>query len=394
MRNDKLAILAIFLLAVAVTVVLQCLPDGDGKADQAGPKPPAKPSDAGEFRGFSMQFHNSSASVPYETFVDEIARTGANTLCLVVSAYQEHGESTSIFVEGRRTPGDERIVALIQRARGHGLRNVFMPIVLLENPREGEWRGKISPTNWNDWWEDYTNYVLHYARLAERAAVDVFMIGSELVSTETPDQTHRWRKLIRSVRQVYKGRLSYSANWDHYDVIEWWDDLDIIGMTSYYDLSAGMKKPTLQSLLAAWKPIKQKVLKWQATVNRPLLFTEVGWPNQSTCAEFPWDYYRATDDPDPQLQADCFKAFFQTWFKEKPVAGYLVWEWRNHPGQTGGPAETGYFPEGKPAMDTIRKYFALPSPWGKPPPPTRAATQTAPATQATRPAPSDPRDED
>ena len=390
MRNGKLAILAIFLLAVGVTVVLQCLPNDDGKAQQAGPRPPVKPSDAGEFRGFSLQFHSSAASVSYETFVDQIAQTGANTICLVVSAYQEHGGSNSIFVEARRTPPDERIVSLIKRARGHGLRSVFMPIVLLENPREGEWRGKIEPANWDDWWEDYTSYVLHYARLAQRAGVDVFMIGSELVSTEIPKYTSRWRKLIRTVRSVYQGRLSYSANWDHYDVIEWWDDLDIIGMTSYYDLAAGKKKPTLESILAAWKPIKQKVLKWQATVNRPLLFTEVGWPNQSTCAEFPWDYYRATDDPDPRLQDDCFKAFFQTWFKEKTVAGYLVWEWRNYDRQVGGPKDTGYFPEGKPAMDTIRKYFALPSPWGRPTT-TRAAAQTAPTTQAapptTRPSP-------
>ena len=109
-----------------------------------------------------------------------------------------------------------------------------MPIVLLENPREGEWRGKIAPTNWADWWEDYENYLMHYAWLAESAEAEVFMVGSELVSTET--DTDHWKDLIARVRKAYHGRLGYSANWDHYKQVGFWDVLDLVGMTTYHDL--------------------------------------------------------------------------------------------------------------------------------------------------------------
>ena len=63
-------------------------------------------------------------------------------------------------------------------------------------------------------------------------------------STWILNKTRRWRSLIRKTRKAYKGRLSYSANWDHYKDIEWWRDLDLIGMTVYYDL-VGEKKPKI-----------------------------------------------------------------------------------------------------------------------------------------------------
>lgn len=357
-RLDRLIILGMFLLIAVAVVGFQMLRSEPVRVDLAGTTP-AKPSKVGEFRGIALQLHNPSPDHPYEQYIGQIAETGANTICLVVTAYQENCSSTSLFIEGRKSPSKQRLLELIALCRKRSMRVVLMPIVLLENPREGEWRGKIEPGNWDNWWEDYTNYIIHYAQIAEQADVDVLIIGSELVSTES--QTDRWRNLIRLVRGVYAGRLCYSANWDHYRVIQFWSDLDIIGMTSYYDLTDG-ERPTIERLLEKWKSIKKEILDWQSKINRLLLFTEVGWPNQVTCAQYPWDYYRAMDKPDPQAQAICFEAFFQTWINEKATTGFLVWEWRNHPGQKGGPADTSYIPCGKPAMGVIQKYFQAPSP--------------------------------
>jgi len=369
-RKDKVLILAAFGLAVAAVAAFRFL--GGAGADPVG-GPPLKPSEALEFRGFSLHLHTNDPACPFETFVDEIARTGANTICFVVSAQQENCASTSLFIDQRRTPPVGRIRSLIRLARKKGLRVVLMPIVLLENPRQYEWRGRISPANanWDDWWEDYRNYILHYAALAQLEQAEVFMVGSELVSTES--QTDRWRDLIHRVRQAYKGRVSYSANWDHYRPIQWWRDLDIIGMTTYYDLTGG-KQPTIEKLNASWRTIKKKILTWRRTINRPILFTEVGWPNQVTCAQYPWDYYRSEGRPDQTAQANCFESFFQTWIAEKSVAGFLVWEWRSYAGQDIGPNDTSYVPCGKKAMQVIRKYFRGPGPRRK-----GAATQPQPS---------------
>jgi len=369
--KDKVIILAAFLAVLGVGGYLVHR-GGQGRLD-AGP---SKPSAAGEFRGISLQLNSAHPAVPYEKYIDQIATTGANTVSLVVSGFQENCSSTSIFIDARKVPPAERIKKLVARAHSRKLRVVLMPIVLLENPQSDEWRGKISPTKWDAWWEDYGSFVCHWARIAQDSGVELLMIGSELVSTES--QTRQWRRLIARVRKIYTiGRLSYSANWDHYKVPAWWGDLDVIGMTTYHDLTGG-KAPTLENILAGWRPIKKEILAWQKTINRPIIFTEVGWPNQPTCAQYPWDYYRS-DKTAPQAQAACFEAFFQTWIKEPAVAGILVWEWRNYEGQNTGPdKDTSYVPCDKPAMEVIRRYFHSAGP-------SRAASRPASSRPATIP---------
>lgn len=370
MGNQKLWMVLIFLGIVLAALGLSVLQGSSGQpAPNPTPPPALKPSKASEFRGISLQIHSSDPNHPYERYISEIAETGANTLCLVVTGWQEHAGSSSIFIDARKTPADQRLVHLMRHARSKGLRVTVMPIILLENPRSGEWRGLIQPKDWNDWWNDYDQVILHYAKLAQRGGAEVFIIGSELIKTETADQAPRWRGLIAKVRKAFTGRLSYSANWDHYRPVSWWDDLDLIGMTTYYDLT-GKNEPTLKVLMDKWRAIKTDILVWQAQIKRPILFTEVGWPSQDSGAKYPWNYCHSKT-PDLPLQQRCFEAFFRTWIDEPAVAGYLVWEWRNHPGQDPEPrgkyvpqTDVSYIPCGKPAMEVIRHYYQHPGPGG------------------------------
>lgn len=372
LRQERWAILGVVMLLLGAVYFPQVFGKGEN-LPLPDDGPPLKPSQAGELRGMTIQLQSHWEGIPFEQYVEEIARSGANTICLSLSAYQENASSSSLFIEYRKVPSIKRLKNLIKLAHDRGLRVVLMPIILLENPRSGEWRGKINPADPEHWWTQYENYILFYARIAADAKAEVFMIGSELVGLE--DKTRQWRSLVRKVRKVYKGRISYSANWDHYKDIEWWRDLDLIGMTVYYDL-VGDKKPTLDVLVESWKPIKKEILAWRQKIGMSILFTEVGWPNQEGCAKEPWNYYGNPDKPDPAAQANSFEAFFKTWQNEKTVAGVLIWEWRNHPNQTGGINDTSYIPTGKPAMQIIRRYFNSPGAL----PRTNAATTSAPAT--------------
>ena len=207
-RRERLTILGVVVLLLGAVALPQAfrkntpppLPD-DG--------PPLKPSQVGEMRGMTLQLHSYWEGIPFEQYVGEIARTGANTVCFSLAAYQENASSSSIFIDYRKVPSVKRMKKLIKVAHDKSLSVVMMPIVLLENPRSGEWRGKINPTNKEKWWKSYNEYILFYARIAADADAEVFIIGSELVSME--GENVRWRNLIRDVRKVYKGRLSYSA---------------------------------------------------------------------------------------------------------------------------------------------------------------------------------------
>jgi hypothetical protein len=373
-QGRNLTVLAVFLLAIGAVASMTWLrPDRRPRVEM---RPPLKPSGADEFRGISMQLWSGSRTNPYKKYIRQIADTGANTLSLVPHGYQENATSSSVFPDARHTPDEAHFVELIRYARSLDLRVVLMPIVLLENPRSGEWRGKIKPDDWEHWWQSYTDFILRYARIAQKGQADVLIVGSELVRTESKET--QWRRLIRKVRKVYGGRLSYSANWDHYRQIAWWDAVDIVGLTTYFDLTdKGKNPPTLENLTAAWEDIREDICTWQKRVNRRILFTEVGWPSQATAAQQPWNYFGAEDQPDPQLQARCFEAFFRTWFHRPEMTGYLIWEWRNNrtqeihqPEKLAG--DVSYIPAGKPAIDVIRKYNAMPPPH---PPASRPATQ-------------------
>ncbi|MBI5723732.1 MAG: hypothetical protein HZA50_07235 [Planctomycetes bacterium] len=359
MRKDKTFILIIFGAAILGVVYVQFLagPGGTVKTPPARPAAGTQPFTPCDYRGISLQFHGWDPQNTYAKLITEISQSGANMVCLVATAYMENAGSSSIFIEARKIPPFEQMKKLIAHAHSLGLKVALMPIVLMENPREGEWRGKINPSNWDKWWQDYNYYMMHYAWLAQETGVDLFILGSELISTET--QTDRWRSLIKQAREAYRGKLTYSSNWDHYTVVKFWDDLDMVGMTTYYDLTGG-KEPTVELMMNSWLPHKQKILDWQKTAGKPILFTEVGWPNQVTCAQYPWNYYAAPDKPQPKYQADCFEAFFRTFVGEPGIAGFLVWEWRSSVDQAVSPdKDTSYCPYGKPAMDVISSYYRM-----------------------------------
>jgi hypothetical protein len=192
-----------------------------------------------------------------------------------------------------------------------------------------------------------------YARLAERGHVEVFIVGSELVSTEK--HTAHWKRVIAAVRNVYSGRLSYSANWDHYRGIQFWPDLDLIGMTSYHKLS-DTPGPSLADLQKRWREIRDPIVEWQRTIGKPLLFTEAGWCSQEGCSVEAWNYYRHEEATPAGLkeQRDCYQAFVDTWVDHPSVGGILWWEWS---ATDGGPRDYSYTPKNKPAERVLRDLF-------------------------------------
>lgn len=316
------------------------------------------------YHGMSWQVHYSATAVEQaKVLLREIADLGADTVMISNPGYQEHAGSDSFKIDPVVTPSREQWLEIFKIAHDNGLRVILMPIILLSDPRGNEWRGVISPPNWDDWFEQYRKFILHFARIAEEGKVEVFMVGSELVSTEK--FTNRWYEVIREVRREFSGKLSYSSNWDHYKVVEYWDELDLVGMTSYYKLSSD-PRPSLDSLIKAWEPLRKGLLKWQATVKKPLLFTEAGWCSQEGTSIEPWNYYYKQEATPAGLeeQFNCYLAFMETWkYSEEPgkrltpeqLGGVLWWEWNDTPG---GKNDYNYTPRGKPAEKALRDWFA------------------------------------
>lgn len=327
-----------------------------------GPAAPPAPV-GGRFRGMAIQLHGGEDVYDhYRELIPEVARLGADTVLFVVHGWQDHGGSLDLHIDARKTASPEALGRLCDLATANGLRVILMPIVLLENPRNKEWRGKIIPEghDWDTWFKRYTRFIVHFARIAERHKVAVLMVGSELIKTET--YTDRWLKVIEEVRQNYRGALGYSANWDHYQTtkIGFWPQLDYVGMTSYYELADG-PNPSAEEVDENWGAFKKEILAFQAEVKKPIIFTEVGWCSQEGAAHEGWNYYanQKATEAGHREQALLYEAFLRAWDREPGIGGIIWWEWNT---SMGGPGDYNYTPRGKPAEEVLRKWFAESAP--------------------------------
>ncbi len=324
----------------------------------AAPNTPARAiSQNGVYHGMAIQLYTGEDfDYRFGKLIPEIADLGADTCLLVVHGYQDNARSMNLRIHGEKTPSPENLGKMIDQAHHYGIRVILMPIVLLEFPQGNEWRGKIKPPDMDLWFGRYTEFILHFAKIAEKHNAEALMVGSELVALES--STQRWRKIIGEVKQFYRGKLGYSANWDHYqtDKIEFWDQLDIVGMTSYYQL-AEHDNPTIQTVIDSWQPFKKDILKFQNEIRKPVVFTEVGWCSQDGAAVEPWNYYRKQEATPSGLaeQATLYEAFMKVWDGTPGIGGYIWWEWNN---EAGGPKNFNYTPKGKPAEKLLREWFA------------------------------------
>ncbi|MEM7263073.1 MAG: hypothetical protein AAF488_13870, partial [Planctomycetota bacterium] len=257
--------------------------------------------------------------------------------------------ATETGISDPRTAPIERVRITIRQARALGMRVLLFPILLLNDPGENDWRGTIRPTDSAAWFASYGQLMELYARLAQEEQVDLLSIGSEFNSMQ--GKLGGWQSVIDRIRAAYQGPITYSANWDSLDGVSFIQELDIIGMTTYFGLS-DQDDPSVESMVTRWKTIQADVHEWSHFHRIPLIFTEVGFPSQDGANRNPWNYYHSTV-VDLAEQRDCYEAFQTVWAGDSVLGGVLFYNWFGR----GGPEDTGYTPRGKPALEIIRSWF-------------------------------------
>ena len=262
--------------------------------------------------------------------------------------------STEISREPGRSTDDGLLTWVIKQANRRGLRVFLMPIIRLQKRGRDEWRGRIAPTDWDRWWTSYRAYIEHYAAIAQASDVALLSVGSELVSTES--QRDRWRALIANVRAVFHGQLTYSANWDHFEPVTFWDQLDVAGVTGYQSLSDATD-PSEHVLLRGFDGMRRRVDRWTRITGKPFILTEIGYASQVGAARAPWDYRSRPGAADPGLQLRCYRAMYRAWQGHPALAGLYVWNWFGE----GGAEDRGYTPRGKPAAKLLQHWYSAPA---------------------------------
>ena len=281
----------------------------------------------------------------------EIRATGAGWVVLVATCYQRDARSSHINCRTGQTVTDAGLERAIAAAHGQGLRVMLKPHVDL--PSDALDRATIVPSQPDRWFAAYTRMMSRYADIAEGTGVEQLAVGTELAGTSRDGG--RWGAVIAELRQHYRGPMTYAANYDEYEHVAFWNDLDLVGIDAYWPLAS---RPTddVARLEAAWRPIAARLELFARRTGKPILFTEAGYVSQpgSTVEPFNWTISTVRDDGE---QAAAYEALLATFWHRPWFAGVHWWMWDDLPG-SGDDQRLDYTPHGKPAEAVLRRYWA------------------------------------
>ena len=284
-----------------------------------------------------------------EETLDQMKDLGCGWVSILSTWYQESEGSTEMSpldTNMSGTPSLESLEHLILKIKEREMYPILKPHIDLEN---GEWRGSITfedEGEWRDWFRNYIDFILIYARLAERHQLELFVLGTELKGT-----THRqeWTDIIAQVRAVFGGALVYAANHDEYSNVTFWADLDFIGINAYFSLTEQLD-PTPDQLDQAFNEIIEEMGAFAQAQQRDIIITEIGYQSFDGTNITPWG--ASEDVEDFGEQADCYQAALSAFFDQGWVAGIYFWHTHYDRYDWDGYAHTD-----KPAEGVLRDWY-------------------------------------
>lgn len=287
-----------------------------------------------------------------------IKKVGANWITLMPYAFIREGGIELNYNASWQWKGEtiEGIKKEIKTCQLQGLKVMLKPHVWFSH---GEYTGDFKLTTEADWlkFEDsYSKYILDFASVAESKKVEMYCIGTEwrLFVNERP---YFWGELIKEVRKVYSGKITYASNWDEYTETPFWRQLDYIGVNAYFPLTE-KKNPNLEEVLKGWEPISNNLESFSIANDKPILFTEYGYRSIEGTSIKPWisDTEAVLSMPAQEI---ALEALYESNWNETWFAGGFLWKWFNTDIERGVIENTGYTPQNKPSALVVKKYYDI-----------------------------------
>ncbi|MFN3200296.1 MAG: glycoside hydrolase family 113 [Bradymonadia bacterium] len=250
--------------------------------------------------------------------------------------------------------------AFVTEARARGFKILLKPHVWSRQFYDGSkrWRGSIQLPDdaaYAQWFAQYEQFILAEARLAAQHGVEMFSVGLEYVEI-TRTQGPRWRNLVKKIRAVYPGLLTYSADGNHEAAhVDFWDTLDVIGVNAYFQISK-TPSPTLEIMRQGWQPHVQRLKALSEKWARPIVFTEAGFASTADAPVQPWQWPSKTAAPDLETQRRGYESLFEACTGQKWCQGVFLWKWYEVP-EKDTPHGVDYTPRDKPAEHVLKRWY-------------------------------------
>jgi hypothetical protein len=239
-------------------------------------------------------------------------------------------EGTSNFVYGHNNEwkwwgeSPRGVAHCIEMAHQKGLKVMLKPHMWIGH---GTFTGHFdlkTEAEWQVFEKQYGDYLLDFARIADSTDVELYCIATEMQNF-VKKRPQFWFAIIKEIKKIYKGPLTYAENWDTYQDVPFWNEMDFVGVDAYFPLSEA-RAPSPEELRKGWKPHLKALAKFSNKVQKPILFTEFGYVSTDYAARRPWE----TDRDQPQnerLQADAYQVLFEEVWSREWMAGGFVWKW-------------------------------------------------------------------
>ncbi len=296
-----------------------------------------------------------------------LKQSNAAWVALVPYGFQRDTSAT-VFGGGNNKwwgESEEGVRACVKMAKKQGLRVMLKPQVWIR----GGWVGKVDfneESKWIEWERSYKVYLDIYIKVAIEENVEMFCIGTEY-DIAVQKRKSFWLSMIKEYRKSYQGKLVYSANWDNFEKVPFWNELDYVGISGYYPLS-DEALPTVELLEKKWSKYKNMFSKYANKYGKQILFTEYGYLTTEKCASRTWELESKINElkVDQQCQANALEALYKSLWNEPFFAGGFLWKWYPSMGNDSYNRRANfeerrtkdYDPKDKLGEEIIKKYYS------------------------------------
>jgi hypothetical protein len=296
-----------------------------------------------QMKGLCVRTWNTGDLYSNRYRVDAIAKANTlncNMIELIVNIYQP--TPTDNNPTSRIPIPQVEIQDYITFLKSKGFKVFFKPHIEIDQSPY-VWRADIDPSNSVTWFSNYTNLMTSYATMCQNLGVEMFSVGSEF-TTLTSKYPSQWSTLIDTLRPLYKGLLTYGANYtspyyDEGNIITFWDKLDVIGL-DYYVMPSTNTTLTKDQLIDRIRHDDNHYNELQAIdqlfdkYKKPVIFAEYGYGTDTAL----------------QFQSDYTGALFETFGKRDYMKGFFAWVF--------DPFPTNFVADGSLVETTIKNYHA------------------------------------
>jgi len=160
-----------------------------------------------------------------------------------------------------------------------------------------------SSEKWYSYWPGYdsldeylTARNIKYNSWARQVGFTDLENSIELINKRRSLLNEYWVNLIKDTRKHFKGKLLYAANFDNFHEVDFWHELDFIGINAYFPLRDynGTKdsENLYEILLSGWDQVFQEIEQFRRDNNlnrKKVIFTELGYTYKNNSTIEPWN---------------------------------------------------------------------------------------------------------